>query len=326
MRMWSGRFMRRMGWLAAALLLGLGPAAAASAAPVRCQVGAYIVSLSQVDTATGTFKADFWMWSVCPTPGLEPLKSMEFLNGVETTGSLDSTIRRGDRWWSTRKISGTFRQDFSLENYPFDQQPLGIHIEEGVLDARDLVYVADQRESGMDPAVDLPGWRLKNFRVLARIADHPTTFGDPSLPDGNSQYASLTLQIGVERAHLANFLKATFPIYIAALLALVSLTVTDGRMSLLGTTTFAVVLSFVSVERVVGPHDGVYLLDQLHFAALALIMAATGWGVTSLRAIAHGGDAVLQRRRDLAAAGVLTVSYLLLNALLVGLAIAAAGR
>ena len=326
MDMWSGRVMRRAGSLVAALVLGLGLATAASAAPVKCRVGAYIVSLSQVDTATGVFKADFWMWSVCPTPELEPLKTMEFLNGVQTTGSLDSTIRRGDQWWSTRKVSGTFRQDFSLKNYPFDEQPLEIDIEEGVLDTRDLVYVADPRESGMDPTVDLPGWRLKDFRVLARIADHPTTFGDPSLPGGSSQYAALTLQVGVERAHLANFIKATFPLYIAALLALVSLTVTDGRMSLLGTTTFAVVLSFVSVERVVGPHDGVYLLDQLHFAALALIMAATGWGVISLRAIAHGGDAVLQRRRDLRAAIWMTGGYLLLNLALVGRTIAVAGH
>lgn len=328
MRMWTGRSLRRAGSLVAALLigLGLGLASPASAAPVRCRIGAFVVSLSQVDTATGTFKADFWLWSVCPTPDLEPLKTMEFINGVETAGSLDSTIRRGDRWWSTRKISGTFRQDFSLKNYPFDEQPLEIDIEEGVLDARDLVYAADRRESGMDPAVDLPGWRLKDFRVLARIADHPTTFGDPSLPGGTSQYAALTLQVGVERAHLANFVKATFPIYIAALLALVSLTVTDGRMSLLGTTTFAVVLSFVSVERVVGPHDGVYLLDQLHFAALALIMAATVWGVLSLRAIARGEDAVHRRRRDLRTAAGLASGYILLNVLLVGLAIAAAGR
>lgn len=318
------------GWLMAGLVLaaaGLatgGPARAATAAHT-CTIGAYIVSLSQVDTATGTFRADFWMWSVCPGPDLEPLKTMEFINGVQTTASLDSTLKRGDRWWATRKFSGVFRQDFSLRNYPFDEQPLVISIEEGVLDSRDMLYTADREESGMDPTVDLPGWRLKAFDVIGGVTEHPTTYGDPSLPGGSSRYASLTLRVGVERAHIANFIKATFPLYIAALLALVSLLVTDGRMSLLGATMFAVVLSFVSVERVVGPHDGVYLLDQLHFAALALIMSATGWGVMALRRIAQGRDPAAQRRRDLIAAGVLLAGFVLLNLLLIGLAVADAG-
>lgn len=296
--------------------------AAPAKPPVACRMGVFVISLSQVDTATGTFKADFWMWSVCPTRDLEPLRTVEFLNGVETRGSLDSMIQRGDKWWATRKFTGTFRQDFSLANYPFDQEPLLIDLEEGVLDSRDLIYVADKAQSGMDPAVDLPGWRLKDFSVVSSIARHPTTYGDPSLPGGTSQYAALTLRVGVERAHVANFVKATFPLYIAALLALVGLLVTDGRMGLLGATMFSVVLSFVSLERVVGPHDGVYLLDKLHFATLALILGATGWGVWSMRVVMDNPDRQQdQRRRDVKAAGVLLVGYVLLNLVLIGLAI-----
>lgn len=297
-------------------------AGAARAEPVQCRIGAYVTSISQVDTAAGTFRADFWMWSICPTADLEPLKTVEFVNGFSTQGSLDSTLRRDGQWWATRKVSGVFRQDFSLRNYPFDEQPLLIEMEEGVLDIRDLVYIGDASNSGLNPAVDLPGWRLLDFRLVSGVTTHPTTFGDPSLPKGVSRYASLKMQVGVERNHMANFIKATFPLYIAALLALVSLVVTDGRMSLLGATTFAVVLSFVSVEKLVGPHDGVYLLDQLHFAALALIMAATGLGVISLRNTSQGGDAVGQRRMDLRWAAVLLVAYILLNLILIGLAVA----
>lgn len=299
----------------------LGGAGEARAAPDRCKLGAYITSLSQVDTAAGTFRADFWMWSVCPSNELEPLKTLEFVNAVSVQPSLDSTLKRDGGWWATRKFTGIFRQDFSLHNYPFDEQPLVIDIEEGVLDTRDFVYAADNENSGMNPAVDLAGWRLKDFQLTGGVTTHPTTFGDPSLPGGVSRYATLKMQVGVERNHMANFVKATFPLYISALLALISLTVTDGRMSLLGATTFAVVLSFVSVEKLVGPHDGVYLLDQLHFATLALIMAVTGQGVISLRAIGHGGDAAVQRRRDLRGAAILLGVYVVLNLILIGRAI-----
>ena len=303
------------------MLVMLAGAGEARAAPARCQVGSYITSLSQVDTAAGTFRADFWMWSVCPSIDLEPLKTLEFVNAVSVEADLASTLKRDGGWWATRKFTGVFRQDFSLRNYPFDEQPLVIEIEEGVLDTRDFVYVADGANSGMNPKIDLAGWRLKGFRLKDGVTAHPTTFGDPSLPRGISRYAAMTMRVGVERNHFANFIKATFPLYVAALLALISLTITDGRVSLLGATTFAVVLSFVSVEKLVGPHDGVYLLDKLHFATLALIMAATCQGVISLRAITHGGDVVLQRQRDLRSAIGLLAAYLVLNLVLIGLAI-----
>lgn len=298
----------------------LAMATPAAAAPVSCRMGAYITSLSQVDTAAGTFRADFWMWSICPSTDLEPLKTIEFVNGVSVTGSLDSTLQRGDQWWATRKFSGVFRQDFSLRNYPFDEQPLLIEIEEGVLDTRDLLYVADGPNSGMNPAIELAGWMLRNFKVSAGINAHPTTFGDPSLPGGVSRYAALKMEVGVERNHFANFVKATFPLYIAALLALISLLIFDGRMGLLGATMFSVVLSFVSVERTIGQHDGVYLLDKLHLATLGLIMAATAWGVPSLRILMKDPLDPVQKRRDMVAAGALCAVYVLANILLVTLA------
>ncbi|MFZ5670418.1 MAG: hypothetical protein ACOY4K_13065 [Pseudomonadota bacterium] len=304
----------------AAFAVALATGDAARAEPTRCRVGAYVTSLSQVDTAAGTFRADFWMWSVCPGSDIEPLKTVEFTNAVSVQGSLDSVLERDEGWWATRKFSGVFRQDFSLRNYPFDEQPLLIEFEEGVLDTRDFVYVADGGNSGMNPAIQLAGWMLKDFRLTGGTSVHPTTFGDPSLPRGVSRYASARMLIGVERNHAANFIKATFPLYIAALLALISLLIVDGRMGLLGATMFSVVLSFVSVEKVVGQHDGVYLLDKLHLATLGLIMGATAWGVPSLRVLMKDPLDAVQKRRDMIACAALGGAYLLINIVLVTLA------
>src|SRR5665647_2020154 len=106
-----------MGWgasrafgAAVALVAALiGGAAAAQApasapAPMACKVGAHLTAIHDVDTATRTFKAEVWLWSVCPSNAIEPLKTLEFVNAVETTPSLDATLQRGNLWWSTRKI------------------------------------------------------------------------------------------------------------------------------------------------------------------------------------------------------------------------------
>lgn len=302
--------------------LGLITAGQATAEPVTCKLGAFVSSLSDVDTAAGTFNADFWLWSVCPTEKVEPLKTMEYVNGIDVKGELDSTIERGKQFWAIRKVSGSFRQDFSLASYPFDSQTLQIDLEEGVLDTRDLKYVADEAESKVEPAVSLKNWKVSSFRITATDLTHPTTYGDPSLSGGDSTYPHLKLEIGLERrSQWADFTKSTFVAFIAALLALVSLLIIDGRIGLLGATLFTVVLSFVSLDRILGPHGSPYLLDKVHFATLGVIMAAGAWGVRSIRAVSLGADKAKISRRDMRAAIVLFTIYVLVIAILVGQAI-----
>lgn len=318
---WSRRL---IAGFAAVLMSGLvaAPVARADDGPVSCEIGAYLSSLSRIDTAAGTFDASFWMWSICPDEETQPLKSMEFTNGVKIDAGLDATLPRGKQFWSTRKISGTFRQDFSLANYPFDDQTLVIDIEEGELDTRDLVYTADTADSKAEPNLQLKSWTIVAFRVKAGEVTHPTTYGDPSLSGGSSTYAELKMEIELQRqSHIGDFLKTTFVVYIAALLALVTLLIVDGRVGLLGATMFTVVLSFVNLDRLLGPHDQPYLLDKVHFATLGLIMAAGAWGVRSTRAISMGADKSKIHRQDVRAAIVLLVIFIAVNAVLIGSAI-----
>lgn len=320
----GARLMRMIVAVAAVLIscVVVTPAGQAKAQPVSCKLGAYVVSLSRIDTAVGTFDADLWMWSLCPDKKTEPLKTMEFINGVKINDSLDSTFQRGNQWYSLRKISGTFRQDFDLSNYPFDRQTLGIDVEEAGLYASELTYTADGLDSKVDPELKLKNWKVDSFRIIAGEVTHPTAYGDPSLEGADSTYAHLKLEIGLKRGtHAADFLKATFVVYIAALLALVSLMVLDGRVGLLGAATFSVVLSFVSLDRLLGPHDRFYLLDKIHFAALAVITAAGAWGVRSTRAVSLGADKAQIHRSDARAAVVLLVVYVLVNVFLIWTAI-----
>jgi len=315
-----GSLIRVVVAVAAVLISGvvIAPAPTADAAPVDCRMGAYIVSLSRVDTAGGTFDADLWMWSLCPDAKIEPLKTMEFVNAVKVTSSLDTTLQRGDQWWSLRKITGTFRQDFDLSNYPFDRQTLTIDTEEAVLYASDLTFTADAAGSKVDPELKLKNWKIDSFSISAGEVTHPTSYGDPDLVGADSTYAQLKLEIGLQRGvHTADFLKATFVVYIATLLALVSLMVFDGRVGLLGAATFTVVLSFVSLDRLLGPHDELYLLDKIHFAALGVIAVAGAWGVRSSRVVSLGADKARVHKLDAWAALALLAVYVLVNVVLV---------
>ena len=285
-------------------------------------MGSYVQSLSKVDTAAGTFDAEIWMWSVCPDDKLQPLKGLEVVNGVKVESSLDSMSQSGGKWWSNRKIAGTFRQDFAVSNYPFDKQTLVISFEDGQYDSRSLKYVADSVDSKIDPAISLRNWDITSFRILAGDKTHPTAYGDPSLSGGESTYPRLDLEIGLRHQdEFGDFVKSTFVVYIAVLLALFSLLIIDGRAGLLGGTVFTVVLSFISLDRLVGPHTSMYLLDKIHFLALAVILAAGAWGGRSIRAVSMGADRAEIHRQDMIAASVLLVLFIVLNAVLIGVAV-----
>ncbi len=297
------------------------------AEPITCKIGAYLESLGQVKLDQGTFDADFWMWSVCPDKETEPLKTMEFTNAVKYEASLDSTFEVKKLWWASRKISGTFRQDFSLTNFPFDSQKLIIDTGEGVQDASALVFKADDENSIAYPGISVRGWRIKDFRVVTNLTVDPTNYGNPEATTRESTYAGWQLQIGLQRQGHAmlNFLKATFAVYISALLALASLLVTDGRIGLVAGTMFTLLLSFLRFDGVVGPHESFYMVDWIHFVGMALILVVGAWGIRSSRALANGAGKDQVHRLDKRVAFVLLAAYVLVNIAIVATAIHNAG-
>lgn len=301
----------------------IGFAQPSQAEPITCKIGAYLESLGQVKLDQGTFDADFWLWSVCPDKESEPLKTMEFTNAVKYEPSLDSTFEVKKLWWASRKISGTFRQDFSMTNFPFDSQTLIIDAGEGVLDASGMLYEADDENSIAYPGITVRGWDIRDFRVVTNLTVDPTNYGNPEATSKESTYTGMQIQIGLKRQGHAtlNFLKATFAVYIAALLALASLLVNDGRMGLIAGTMFTLLLSFLRFDGIVGPHESFYMIDWIHFVGMALILVVGAWGIRSMRALAAGEDKDRVHRLDKHVALGLFVAYALVNVAIVAAAV-----
>jgi hypothetical protein len=309
------------------LLASLATPALAQDTPVKCRMGAYVTSLYNIDSGDGSFRAVFWLWSVCPERTDEPLMTLEFPNGEDISAELEDKLERDDGWWSTRKFVGTFRNDFELKDFPFDRQNLTILVEEAVLDERELLYVADAAESGISPEVSVPGWDLEGLSATTSVFTYPTTFGDPSLPQGSSRYARLTVSIPAERAHWATFAQATFSLYIVALLVfasmlfnIVSESMFLGRMGVLGSALFAVVVGFSSTDSLIGARQGMYLLDYLYLILLLLIVSSTAWTITAHRWVASETAPADILRRDHYVSIGLASAYLVANAVLLVMA------
>jgi hypothetical protein len=300
--MGMGRIIR-----AVLVLLLAWSAAPAAAAPVTCRIGAYITALHDVDTVKGTFAAEAWLWTLCPGRTVQPLTSVEAANANESAMSLHSLTPRPGAIWEQQKLTGTFRHGYDLQLFPFDRHRLTIELEEGTLDTGGLRYVFDAANSGISPSVRVDGWQVTGFAGRVSERGYPTNFGDPSLrPGSRAAYAHLDLSIGLARHNWSGFFKLAVPVYVAAMLALLSLllfgqeghNVINARIGLLAGLLFAVVLNLRSTDDVIGATPSLTLMDLVHFAALALILAATLAALATGRRLDRGGAVAAIKARD----------------------------
>jgi hypothetical protein len=219
---------------------------------------------------------------------------MELTNAEEHSAVLDSVAQRPQGAWAQRRVSGTFRQHFDVRAFPFDRHRLMISLEEGVEDEKGFTYRFDRENSGIDPTLQIPNWKVTGFSGSTRTAIYPTNFGDPAMsPRSKGRYTHFDLFVDVRRTEIGGFFKLTVPAYVAALLALISLlmfveekrNVLNPRIALLAGLLFAVVFNLRAIDEVVGVSPSLTLLDLIHFSALALILAATISAIVSSRRI-----------------------------------------
>jgi branched-chain amino acid transport system substrate-binding protein len=88
-----------------------------------------IAHLDRVDTKEGTFHADFYFWIRYAHGDDLPneVEFSDFTDAFDPARPLRSSVEQGidRRLW---RISGTFKANFNLHDYPFDTQALVIRL------------------------------------------------------------------------------------------------------------------------------------------------------------------------------------------------------
>ncbi|HEU4687255.1 MAG TPA: hypothetical protein VFS23_02785, partial [Vicinamibacterales bacterium] len=276
-RVWAHAFGRAgvkrpvLAVLACACLLLARAAAAETTSPTAktCDVGVYIISLQDFDFARGTFGADFWVWSTCPSKELRPLDVMDFTNSVRIDTRLPSTFQRGDVFWSYLKVSGVFRHHWNVRRYPFDGHVLRIEIENTNAPASEFAYRADRAASQPSRDIVLDGWRITRFDIQEATYVYDTNFGDPAFAGKKqSDYSRLQVGVAIERTKRWSFVTLVAGVHVAFALSAIAFLLGPyngrRRANLLAGTLFAVVVNQRVAESVIGRTEQITLLDEIH--------------------------------------------------------------
>jgi hypothetical protein len=294
----------------------------AASSPVRCRVGVFLIDLYHLDYAENTFTADLWLWSVCPTDAIRPLDALEFVNAESVATHVQTFEPAAGGFWATRNVTGVFREDWDLRQFPFDRHTLAIELKAGDADAAELQFTPDMAASTYDPHLSVPGWRLGDFHLTSSVVAYPTAFGDPRLPaDAASRYSQITVAMDLVRTELSTFFQLTAVVYAAFVLSALTYVIPldaggalEIQMGLLAAALFATAVNLASTSAALGHQNGLTLIDEIHLAVLlyTLLAAIVAVGGRVLREHGWSSEGITHRSR--AAGLVTTLAFFALNA------------
>lgn len=207
---------------------GTGAAVPAAPGPHVVYIGVYVVDLREFSVGDGTYSANFYL-SLRSDANIS-INDLEFMNGHATSVStITDTPEEKDY-----RVYAEMTANPDLRRYPFDNHTLPIIIEPTVLTEKDLVFVIDENNTGLDNEANLPGWSLTGMSA---------TVTNRTYVEGEVPYSRAVFSNGIERDTASTLLKFFLPIVLIVIVSLASLLMkTSSRLGLNGSMFLAAVL------------------------------------------------------------------------------------
>lgn len=178
-------------------------------------IGIDINEFSHLNTATGEYVLDFYIWF--RYRGELDLEGIDFPNAVEKI-PLRTPIwereRQGMRI-STFKVRGKFRNQFEFQKYPFDKQEILLEVRHRDQTRESLTFVIDRigmQLRGRDKTLlqrmqeneifrSLPGWAMTNAVIYQDLVRTASTLGETVFYEGEAEvdYSRVNLLIDITR-------------------------------------------------------------------------------------------------------------------------------
>lgn len=251
-----------------------------------CKIGMYVLSLSDFKIDDQSFKADFWLWFIYDNDSLVMKDAIEVMNAKSTEFSNYSIEKKGGKNWAQVKCKAIINQNWDVTKFPFDKQNLSIKIEHTMLDADEVVFIADSENSKIDSTFALDDWDINSFQLKGIKRTYNTTFGDPVLK-GSSTYPGVEAEIIITRAHSTGILvKMLTGVYVAFSIALLGFLIKPSLADRLGLCVggiFAAVGNKYIIESVVPSSTANTLLDSIHNLTFVSILVMIAITVASLK-------------------------------------------
>lgn len=292
--------------------------------PDTVTVGAYVISVHDINFRDKQYTMRFWLWFLYDNPDFDFSTQLDIPNAksIDTPEVMLDSI--AGKTWAIMKMKTTMKESWQVADFPFDKQHLRVQIENALFDINNLVFIPDFKGSTYDKAEALDGWDITNFKVTSVLNDYETGFGDPSPHRDYQNFSAFTIEMDIERSAWGLFLKIFIGMYIAFLISVISFSIQvselEPRFGLPVGGLFATVGNKYIIDSILPESSAFTLVDVLHTLTFLAIFATLVVSAVALRRYDNGNKDAAIRFNHVGSRWVIGL-YVLSNLVMVGIAI-----
>jgi hypothetical protein len=209
-------------------------------------------------------------------------------------------------------VVATIIKEFDLFKYPRDRHQLAIEIEDST-SVKELVYVADVRNSVLSRDFFVPGFAAGDGTVRVDEHVYSTNYGDPNLAeDSESLYSRFIAGFEIHRPSGATALKLYIGVFVAAMIGFISLLArsdqTEVRFGLGSAALFAAIATQFVIATNMTETTILTVPDLVCIATISsvfLTLLNTAIGIT----LSNRGKEVIARKIEICMLVVLPITY-----------------
>jgi len=316
--------MNRLRHLFLGATLFISPLFLHAQAPDTVVVGAYVISVHDINFHDKEYTMRFWLWFLYDNPEFDFTTQLDIPNAktIEPPESIIDTV--DGKTWVMLKMKCTMKENWSVQDFPFDKQQLKVQIENSILDNAALIFRPDFKGSKFDDEEAIDGWAISNFRVGVRDNVYSTGFGDPRPGHDHQTFSQFTIDLDIERDAWGLFMKIFLGMYIAFLIACISFTPhpseMDPRFGLPVGGLFAAVGNKYIIDSLLPESSSFSLVDTLHALTFIAIFGTLLVSAIALKQFDMGNKA-LAERTNRRGARIIVALFVFLNVMFITLAV-----
>jgi hypothetical protein len=284
--------------------------------PDTVTIGAYIISVHDINFQQKEYTIRFWLWLLHQNPKFDFAKQIDIPNAksIDTPEILTDTIN--GTIWQLMKMKCVMKQNWKVQDFPFDHQTLSVNIENSIYDLNRLVFKADEIGSTCEREMTIDGWKITDFRVTTQPHEYTTVFGDPTSEMLHSDYHSFVITMDIERNAWGLFFKIFVGMYIAFFIAMLSFAPRvyelEPRFGLPVGGLFAAVGNKYIIDSILPESSAFTLVDTLHTITFSGIFIILLTSAIALR-LHENQKTTLSQKIDKWGAYLIFIAYMLLN-------------
>jgi hypothetical protein len=295
-----------------------------AARPDTVKVGAYVISVHDINFHDKEYTVRFWLWFLYDNPEFDFSKQLDIPNAKSIDPPEIMIDSIDGHAWVIMKMKCTMKESWRVGDFPFDSQHLHVQIENTLFDKDVLVFKPDLDGSRYEKKMAIDGWAITNFNVNTKTNDYETGFGDYRLPSQHSEFATFNIDMDIERDAWGLFLKIFIGMYIAFLIAIIGFTPNpwelEPRFGLPVGGLFAAVGNKYIIDSLLPESSEFTLVDTLHALTFFAILATLIVSASALKLHDWGRKEACIRVNRIGARIVIT-SYVVANIIFVWSAI-----